>query len=128
MPITSRRALLGALAVVPALTAPAVAAVANPDAALLALGDKLQAAEVAQKAALVADRRTDSLMTAEALERADSALYGIEMKILECRAETPAGRALKARIALAKIIDEGEEGTYGEAWARSALADVIAAG
>lgn len=127
MPITSRRAIFGALAVVPTLAAPAVAAVANPDADLLRLGNELLAAQAVQEAALTADRHDDSAATTAALERADDALYAIETKILETHAATPAGRALKARIALAKLGDEPEP-DYGSAWARSALADVIAAG
>ncbi len=51
---------------------------------------------------------------------------GLEARILETPALTPAGRALKAKIALAKLGDEPEP-DYGSAWARSALADVIAA-
>lgn len=129
MSITSRRALLGALAVVPAIAAPAVAAVANPDAHLLRLGRDLEAAQAVQEAAIAADLLADSSDTAAALQRADDALWAVEKAIFETKALTSAGCALKARFALTKMREEGcedGEGTFGEALARSALADVVA--
>jgi hypothetical protein len=210
MSITSRRALLGALAVIPAIAAPAGAAVANPDAVLLKLGVDLQAAEAVRDAARAAEaaadaryeallpeppaalrwrlsdpgvagpggihwneeavrkarayhadfaatrgvnclalQRCDEILAAigpydeaaerassaagldaatQALERADEAVEGIAADILEVRALTAAGRALKARIALTYMRGPDEEPDYGSAWARSVLADVIATG
>jgi hypothetical protein len=203
---TTHRALFGAIAVIPAIAARAIAAVANPDGALLKLGVDLQAAEAVRDAALADNtaaearyqairpkepatlrwqlgdpgdvrpglthwdeteirkareayaampgwnratlRRCDEILgalvpfraadlranevsgcvaTAVVLVEADETVYALEERILATRALTPTGRALKARIALAKLSDE-PEADYGSAWARSALADVIAGG
>jgi hypothetical protein len=130
----TRRALLAASPALPVALA-AAPAIANPDAALLALCQRH--AEASRRA----DHAAQAVLAAEdaaapfrprlpaARARADlaaRALYAIEARALETPATTLEGFRAKARV-VAGIIGE-PDGTFEDHAARVLLADLLAGG